>query len=129
MEKQNENLRERLLARMPQPENVASYRKETEALLAKHKRALFWERSSAVAIAWLGYGLWMIANSTWGLKLGVNQRIVFDTFAGLLILGGGLAGLSYRIGQSEAYLLKEIKQVQLQILEMQASLNKRDSVE
>jgi hypothetical protein len=129
MEKQNENLRERLLARMPQPEKLAAYREETEVLLARHKKALFWERFSAVAFAWLGMIVWMIANSTWGPKLGVNQKIVFETFAGFLVLAGGFAGVGYRIGQSEAYLLKEIKQVQLQILELQASFKKRDDTQ
>jgi hypothetical protein len=39
MEKGSDGLRERLLARLPQPENVAGYREETAVLLAKHERA------------------------------------------------------------------------------------------
>ena len=36
MEKGSDGLRERLLARLPQPENIAAYQEETESLLAKH---------------------------------------------------------------------------------------------
>ena len=42
MEKQNENLRDRLLARLPQPENLAAYREETASILAKNDKKLFW---------------------------------------------------------------------------------------
>jgi hypothetical protein len=37
--------------------------------------------------------------------------------------------LMYEINQSKVGLLKEVKQVQLQILELQASLNKRDGIQ
>ena len=48
MEKQNDSMRERLLARLPQPENLAGYREETASLLAKHEKALFWEKMPSV---------------------------------------------------------------------------------
>ena len=35
MEKQNESLRDRLMARLPQPENLAAYREETALALAR----------------------------------------------------------------------------------------------
>ena len=43
MEKKNDSLRERLLAHLPQPENLEGYREDTASLLAKHEKALFWE--------------------------------------------------------------------------------------
>ena len=52
MEKQNENLRERLLARMPQPENLETYRKEVEASLQKNQRA-FRREKWGVGALWL----------------------------------------------------------------------------
>ena len=48
MEKQNDSMRERLLARLPQPENLAAYREETASLLAKHEKALFWEKMPSI---------------------------------------------------------------------------------
>ncbi len=38
MEQQNDTLRERLLSRLPQPENLAGFARETASLLAKHER-------------------------------------------------------------------------------------------
>jgi hypothetical protein len=48
MDQKNNNLRERLLSRLPQPENIAAYREETASLLAKHEKALFWEKVTAI---------------------------------------------------------------------------------
>jgi len=42
MEKENSSMRDRLLARLPQPENSAAYREETASLMAKHEKALCW---------------------------------------------------------------------------------------
>jgi len=47
MAQQTSNLREGLLAALPQPENVAAYREQTAALLAKHAKALRWEKITA----------------------------------------------------------------------------------
>jgi len=126
MEKQNESLRERLLARLPQPENLAAYRKETEVLLAKHEKALFWEKmvstvfyACAVALVW--------ADIFWGQKLSTPMKIHYIGFwvgAGLLLFVGAIEDLRYRIYRSKVEMLKEVKQVQLQVLEIQASLQK-----
>ena len=47
MAQQTNDLREGLLAALPQPENLAAYREETAALLAKHARAVRWDRITA----------------------------------------------------------------------------------
>ena len=54
MEKQNENLRDRLLARLPQPENLAAYREETASILAKNDKKLFW-------VTWMARSTWVVA--------------------------------------------------------------------
>jgi hypothetical protein len=129
MEKQNENLRERLLARMPQPENLAGYREETAALMARHAEALFWEKWTSRTFALLGVALYLFASSSLiPLReqnlLGVNEKIFLCVMAGLFFFVGLLYALGYQVSQSKVDLLKEIKQVQLQILEVQASLRK-----
>jgi hypothetical protein len=53
----------------------------------------------------------------------MNQRIWF--YFGLLFFVGLYEDLRYWIYRSKVDLLKEVKQVQLQILEVQASLQKR----
>ena len=74
MEQKHENMRERLLARFPQPENLAAYREETAALLAKHEKALFWEKATAVhSVVVVSIAAFMV-NSLWAAKLGTTQR-------------------------------------------------------
>jgi hypothetical protein len=125
MEKGSESIRERLLGRLPQPENIAAYREETVSLLEKREKAIFWRKKfPANVIAWLAVAVFITANSTWGPKLDTNGHIVFDALAGLLLFTGALCGISYWISRSKVDLLKEVKQVQLQILELQASLKK-----
>jgi hypothetical protein len=122
MQKENSSIRERLLSRLPQPENLPAYREETASLLARHEKALFWEKWTAVPIVWLGLALWMLTNSTWGLSLNINERLAFNSFAVILVISGGLNSLKYWVNRSKVDLLKEVKQVQLQLLEFQASL-------
>ena len=85
MEKQNDNIRERLLAQLPQPENLAAYREETASLLAKHEKALFWERMPPI-VASVGAMAIVIAHWDWAQKTGaaiVNQTVWFGV--GILV--------------------------------------------
>jgi len=134
MEKQNENLRERLLARMPQPENLPTYREETAALMARYERALFWEKWSAKTFALIGVALFLFASSSLiPLReqnlLGVNEKIFLCVMAGLFFFIGLISMLGYQVSRSKVDVLKEVKQVQLQILELQASFKKRDNTQ
>ena len=125
MEKGSENMRERLLARLPQPENVAGYREETAGLMARYERALFWEKESARAIASTGIGVFVFANSIWARpRLDAHATVLLDALAVVLFFTGGLMFLGFWISRSRVDLLKEVKQVQLQILELQASFKK-----
>jgi hypothetical protein len=122
MDKQNESMRDRLLARLPQPENIAAYREETAALLAKHEKALFWEKmaSTACYVVVIAEG---IAVFSWGQKF-TTTTIQSTWLGGLALFVAAVAEMRYRIYQSKVDLLKEVKQVQLQVLELQASLQR-----
>lgn len=124
MEKQNDSMRERLLARLPQPENLAAYREETAALLAKHEKALFWEKMPSTVFC-VSAGAIVIADWFWAQKIGAALNHFIWFWVGLLFLVGTVQDLRYRIYRSRVDTLKEVKQVQLQILELQASLQKR----
>jgi hypothetical protein len=125
MEKGSESMRERLLARLPQPESLAGYREETAGLIARHERALFWERESARAIASTGIGVFLFANSIWArARLDAHATILLDAVSVVLFFAGGLMLLGYWISSNKVDLLKEVKQVQLQVLELQASIKK-----
>jgi len=117
MEKQNESVRDRLLARLPQPENFDSYRDETATLLAKHEKALFWEKWIPLTLS--GGALAIIALT--GSIVGPPANDVKTAFLILMFLSI-IYKVSYNISRSKVDLLKEIKQLQLQVLELQASL-------
>jgi uncharacterized integral membrane protein len=127
MEKQNDSMRERLLARLPQPENLAAYREETASLLAKHEKAIFWDKWTTKVLAFCAVSVFMLANLNpiWFSKLfGAREIPIFDAVAAFLFFLSMAHNLMYEINQSKVGLLKEVKQVQLQILELQASLGK-----
>jgi hypothetical protein len=126
MEMQNESLRERLLARLPQPENLTAYREEAASLLAKHEKALFWEKMPS-SLCYMSAGAIIVADWFWGQKIGTPMTHFIWFWAGLLFFVGTATDLKYRIYRSKVDLLVGLKQVQLQILEIQASLQKRGS--
>jgi hypothetical protein len=125
MEKQNDSMRERLLARLPQPENLAAYREETASLLAKHEKALFWEKMPSTVL-YVSAAAIVMAYIFWWQKINTTP-IHFIWLWAVLFFVGAVQDLRYRIYRSKVDTLKEVKQVQLQILELQASLQKRGS--
>jgi hypothetical protein len=124
MEPRSDGMRERLMARLPQPKNLATYREETTSLLAKHEKALFWERMASIACYVVVFAEG-IAVFFWGQKF-VTTKIQSAWILGLVLFVAAVAEMRYRIYQSKVDVLKEVKQVQLQLLELQASLRKDD---
>lgn len=123
MHQQSNDLRERLLTALPQPENLTNYREETAALLAKHAKALRWDKilaKTVILAAFPGAAIIIFNHVLWHLGTPAIYRIeggtAFVYFVGLFYL------LQYKIYESEIATLKEVKQIQLQILELQASL-------
>jgi hypothetical protein len=123
MEKQNDSMRERLLARMPQSENLAAYREQTAALLAKHARALRWAKFEGILFSYVAFAfMWLWLQNHWHLDAAVLLRV--QLISAVMFLCAGIASVHYKIYDSQIATLKEIKQVQLQVLELQASLRK-----
>jgi hypothetical protein len=117
-------MRDRLLGRLPDPENLAAHEEETASMLAKHEKALRWEKWTTQAIGLLAVGVFLMTRSPWGLRLDTTRTVVFDVVAGIFFFMSQLWRLEYDLGRSHVNLLKEVKQVQLQVLELQASLQK-----
>jgi len=118
---QNESMRDRLLARLPQPENFSAYREETASLMAKHEKALFWEKLMPLIFSGAALGVIVLTGSL----LGPPANNVKTAFLSLFFLSM-IYMVSYNVSRSKVDLLKEIKQLQLQVLELQASLQKSD---
>jgi len=125
MAQQTNNLREGLLAALPQPENLAAYREETAALLAKHARAVRWDGITANILSCI-FAVVLI------VSLSLRPSHSFDALAlyrlqlsaAFLCLWVAIFGVRDRIYSSQVATLKEVKQIQLQVLELQASLRK-----
>ena len=124
MEQRTDNLREHLLARVPQPENLARYREETASLLAKHARALRWDKFTANTLLFLAALLfwWSFYPGRLG-EVGVHA---FRFGSAVLYFVGAIFWVGYAIYASQVATLKEIKQVQLQLLEVQARLERNN---
>ena len=123
MAQQTNNLRERLLAALPQPENLAAYREETAVLLAKHARALRWAKFEGILFGYLAAAfMWLWLQNYWHLDAAVLLRV--QLIGAVMFLCAGIARVHYKIYASQIATLKEVKQIQLQVLELQASLGK-----
>ena len=123
MAPQSNDLRERLLATLPQPENLADYREKTASLLAKHARALRWDKFAANALVLLAFAVVFLWNhGPW--SPGTSALIWLQVASAVFFFMGVIYSVRYEIYASQVATLKEIKQVQLQILELQSSLRK-----
>jgi hypothetical protein len=121
-----ESIRERLLSRLPQTDDLAAYKEEVAVLLAKHKRALYWDGMGSKVIGAVSVALWLL--STW-VSARDPHSLEPRYLLGLAFLASIVAtvqGARYEIVKGQLELLKEIKQIQLQMLELQTSMRKSD---
>lgn len=124
MEPRDDSMRDRLLSHLPQPANLAAYRAEVASMLEKNEKAFRREK-------WVACALWiyLVALSTvflWmgGRRLDTPKGPYFGTVACFCILWGAVELLKHFINRSRVELLKEVKQVQIQVLELHALLRK-----
>ena len=124
-----ESIRERLLSRLPQTDDIAAYKEEVAVLLAKHERALHWDGLapkliSVGAIICILLSMWVSSRDPRGLDITLPHYLV--GMACLAFLGATIQGARYEISKVQLELLKEIKQMQVQMLELRASMRKSD---
>ena len=122
---QTNNLRERLLATLPQPENLAAYREQTTSLLEKHATALRWDYIALNAFYTIAMVLFFISVGGPNWHVAPAMQYSFRFGSGVMLFAGLVFELRYRTYSSQIATLKELKQVQFQILELQASLQKQ----
>ena len=127
MEHRSETTGERLLSRLPRPANLTSYQEEVTSLLAKNEKALRRNKGTVVrvwifAIAVSAPFLWMA-----GRHFGTAQGNWFLGLACFWFLFGAIEVVKHVVHQSRVELLKEVKQVQLQVLELHVLLSRDGS--
>ena len=124
MELRDGSMSERLLSRLPRPANLAAYKEEVSSLLAENERKLRRDKWTVVRI-WIFVVavscpfLWMA-----GTHFNTPQGNWFLGLACFWVLFGVVEVAKYIGHQGRIELLKEVKQVQVQILELHALLDK-----
>jgi hypothetical protein len=116
----NELISELLLSRLPQPANLAAYQKEVASLLAENEKKLRRSKWTVVRV-WIFVVvvsvpfLWMA-----GMHFNTAEGTWFLSLVGLWVLLGAIEIAKYEHMQGKVELLKELKLVQLQILQLHA---------
>ena len=120
----NESISELLLARLPQSANFAAYQKEVASLLAKNQKRLRRNKWTVVRV-WIFVVvisvpfLWMA-----GAHFNTAEGNWFLGLVSFWVLFGAIEIAKYEHKQGRVELLKELKQVQLQILQLHALISK-----
>src|ERR1017187_7547773 len=125
MEKTNDSIRDRLLSHLPQPANLAAYREQVTSTLAKNEKRLRLERWYMAVMWLLAVGFFTACLMKGARWLDTTNGHFMEFVALLLLITGAVEILKHAVNRSRVEMLKEIKQVQLQMLEMQASMEKR----
>jgi hypothetical protein len=119
MPNQPELLREQLLARgEPSREKLTRYREETEAMLNQLDRRLRLEKWGAGAM-WIFAVLFMtgalLIAGFWGRT---SPELWIVAFGFVLLVSGGVEVVKHFINRSRVEILKELKGLELQVLEL-----------
>ena len=120
----NESISDLLLSRLPQSANLAAYQEKVTLLLAENEKKLRRNKKTIVRM-WI-FVIVASAPCLWmaGQYYGKPQGNWFLGFTYFWVLLGAVEVLKYVVEQGRVELLKEIKQIQLQILELHALISK-----
>ena len=124
MEPKDESLRERLLSRLPEPVNLEAYREEVAALLAKNEKGLRRERRVVVRLWIFVVAVSVCFLTAGGMYIDTPKGPWFGTLACFWFLFGAVETVRYFVNRARVDILKEVKQVQLQVLELHAWFSK-----
>jgi hypothetical protein len=128
MDKKPEPLRERLLAQFePDCEKLATYRKEVQAMLEKNVRTLRLQK-------WYAGSIWIFVVLTGtclmtlgGLYSDKPSSIWLGLVACFFLIGAAVEMVKYFINRSRVEVLKEVKGLELQMLEIKEHLQQREA--
>ena len=114
----NESISELLLSRLPQPANLSAYQKEVASLLAENEKKLRRNKWTVVRV-WI-FVVLVSAPFLWmaGTHFNTAEGNWFLGLVGFWVLFGAIEIAKYEQKQGRVELLKELKLVQLQILQL-----------
>jgi hypothetical protein len=115
MENRDDSFRDRLLAHLPQPANLADYRQEVASMLEKNQKRIRRERLAVTAF-WVFCAVSATIYLWFDPKSATTPKGPF--LACFMFLWGMAELLKHYVNTCRIDLLKEIKQVQIQVLEL-----------
>src|SRR4029453_11817454 len=121
-----EPLRERLLAQSePDREKLAAYRKEVATMLAKNERTLRLQKWYAgtiwIFLVLMGTAFFVLG----GLRTDTPGGVWLGTFACFVLIGAAVEMVKYFINRSRVEVLKELKGLELAVLEIKERLKEQ----
>jgi len=128
MEPNDEDLKDRLLARLPRREELAEYRRQVAALMEKNEKklrrekfgvAVFWIYAVAFFILALTAPEWWQGGKYAGTAKANSVAIWMGAFALFQAIAGAAEIVKHFINRARVELLKETKQLQLLVLRLE----------
>lgn len=123
METRDDRIRERLLSHLPQPANLVAYREEVATMLEKKEKALRRERRVLIELWVFVIALSVVFLWLGGQRMDTAKGPYFVSLACFWFLFGMVYFVAHSINRSKVDILKEVKQVQVQVLELQALIS------
>jgi hypothetical protein len=119
MQTPNDPLRDRLLGRVPQPADLASYKASVTQLLDQNQKSIKRERIFVTA-----FWIFCVVSATVRLWFSAESaHFPREPFlACIFFVWGGVEMVKHHINSSRVEVLKEIKQLQLHVFELDQAL-------
>jgi hypothetical protein len=128
MSNSDDDLRERLLGQhRPDPEKLATYRKETLAMLEREER---WVRRYSLfyAAMWIMVvvmGMMFALVAGWSAEQPTKVYFTIGLTLMMLLMGGAVQLVGGFIGRARLEVTKDIKGLELRIMELESLLRER----
>lgn len=116
------DFRDRLLLHLPDPADLTNYRNQVASTIEKNQKKIKLERLLATSF-WIFCAL--LATAFIWFSSGGSQAPRAPFLACIFLLLGAVELLKHHVHSAQVELQKEVKQLQVQVLELQASILQR----
>jgi hypothetical protein len=128
MSSPDDSLRERLLRQhVPEPEKLATYRKETQAMFEREERRLRFHRrfTAAIWIMLVAMGVMYALVAGWSGDQPTKVYFSIGLTLMMLLIGGAVQLVAGFISRARLELAKDIKGLELRVIEFETLLRDR----
>ena len=125
MSNPDESLRERLLRQhVPEPEKLANYKKETQAMLEREERRLrfYGWYITAIWIMVVIMGMMFALVAGWSGDRPIKVYFTIGVTLMMLLIGGAVQLISVFLARARLEIVKDIKGLELRIVELESLL-------